>query len=244
MRVFLAGGSGVIGRSLVPLLRDAGHAVTALTRTREGSDRLAAQGVAAIIGDVFDRAALEQAVVDAAPEVVMHQLTDLAGGIDPQSPEATLRRNARLRREGTANLTGAARAAGVKRVIAQSIAWAYAPKEPPYQEADPLDIQAEGPRAISVRDGVIPLEDAILDQPDFDGIVLRYGQLYGPGTWSAAPSGTAPVHVDAAAYAAFLAMDRGGPGAYNIADQGGAVAIGKAVSELGWRQDFRLRQHG
>jgi nucleoside-diphosphate-sugar epimerase len=155
-----------------------------------------------------------------------------------------LTRNARLRREGTANLVRAARAAGARRVIAQSIAWAYAPKALPYREDDPLDVHATGDRAISVREGVVPLEAAVLGQRDFEGVVLRYGQLYGPGTWAAKPSGAMPVHVDAAAHAAFLAIDRGRPAAYNIADRDGAVAIDRAVAELAWNPEYRLGLHG
>lgn len=240
LRIFLAGASGAIGHSLVPLLRDAGHAVTGTTRTIEGRARLEALGIDAVVVDVFDSNALGQAVAAAEPEVVIHQLTDLSAGMDPASQQETRKRNARLRREGTANLVQAARAAGAKRVIAQSIAWAYAPKTPPYSEVDPLDIRATGPNAISVGEGVVPLEHAILQQGDFEGIVLRYGQLYGPGTWSAEPSGASPVHVDAAAYAAFLAVDHGRPGIYNIADPGGEVLIDLALAELGWRPDFRL----
>jgi nucleoside-diphosphate-sugar epimerase len=194
--------------------------------------------------DVFDRDALERAVLAAAPDVVIHQLTDLAGGIDPQSPEEATKRNARLRREGTANLVAAAQAAGAKRLIAQSIAWAYAPKDLPFRETDPLDVHAEGTRAISVSAGVVPLENAVLKQGAFVGIVLRYGQLYGPGTWSAEPTGSAPVHVDAAAYAAFLAIDHGHAGAYNIAEPGGAVAIDRALADLSWRPEFRLTKRG
>ncbi len=238
-RVFLAGATGIIGKSLVPVLRDAGHLVIGTTRTTEGKARLEAMGIQAAIINVFDAQALEKAVTTAAPDVLIHQLTDLSAGIDPAAPEEATRRNAHLRRQGTANLVRAARAAGVKRVIAQSIAWAYAPKPLPFTEDDPLDMNATGVRAISILEGVVPLESAVLDQADFEGVVLRYGQLYGPGTWSAEPDGTAPVHVEAAAYAAYLAVDHGRPGAYNIADRGGAVAIDKALRELGWRPDFR-----
>jgi nucleoside-diphosphate-sugar epimerase len=131
------------------------------------------------------------------------------------------------------------RAAGAKRLIAQSIAWAYAPKTPPYVESDALDAQASGARGLTVGQGVIPLENAVLDQPDFVGVVLRYGYLYGPGTWSGAtPQGPSCVHVDAAAHAALLALDRG-KGAYNIAEPGGEAAADKAIAELGWRDEFR-----
>jgi nucleoside-diphosphate-sugar epimerase len=210
----------------------------------EGKARLEAFGIETAVIDVFDREALQQAVERAAPEVIVHQLTDLAAGLDPKVQDETLKRNARLRREGTANLVQAARAVGAKRLIAQSIAWAYARKASPWREDDPLDVGATGLRAISVRDGVVPLEKAVLDQGDFEGLVLRYGQLYGPGTWSSQPTGAAPVHVDAAAHAAFLAVARGRPAAYNIAEPGGAVAIDRAVAELGWRPEFRLDPHG
>ncbi len=210
----------------------------------EGKAKLEALGIEAAVIDVFDREALGQVVKRAAPEVIVHQLTDLAAGLDPKVQDETLKRNARLRREGTANLVQAAKAAGARRLVAQSIAWAYAPKASPWREDDPLDAGATGLRAISVRDGVIPLEKAVLDQGDFEGLVLRYGQLYGPGTWFAEPTGAAPVHVEAAAHAAFLAVARGRPAAYNVADRGGAVAIDRAVAELGWRPEFRLDPHG
>jgi len=87
-----------------------------------------------------------------------------------------------------------------------------------------------------------PLERVFLDQSAFVGIVPRYGQLYGPGTWSAEPTGSAPLHVEVAACAAFLAIDHGGSGAYNIAQPGGAIVIEKAVAELGWHHDFRLTE--
>lgn len=245
MRLFLAGASGVIGRSLIPLLRDAGHSVTGMTRTAEGRTRLEALGARAEIVDVFDAGALEGAVRRASPDVVIHQLTDLSdlsASLDPAAQDAVRKRNARLRREGTANLAQAARLAGARRLVAQSIAWAYAPKDTPHREDDPLDLTATGARAISIGEGIVPLEDMVLQDSAFEGIVLRYGELYGPGTWSTEPNGTAPVHVEAAAYAAFLAADRGRPGAYNIAEPGGAVSSDKAITELGWRPDFRLSE--
>lgn len=238
MRIFLAGATGAVGRSLIPLLRNAGYAVTGMTRTTEGMTALDALGAHPVIADVYDIDALEGAITAAAPDVLIHQLTDLSGGVDAEGA----RRNARLRREGTTNLMRAARSAGVRRVIAQSIAWAYAPKATPCSESDPLDIEATGQRAVTVLEAVAPLESAVLDQGDFEGIVLRYGQFYGPGTWSSGPSGSSPVHVEAAAFAAALAVDRGKPGIYNIAEPGGAVTIDKALDELGWCPDFRISQ--
>jgi nucleoside-diphosphate-sugar epimerase len=243
LRIFLAGASGVVGRALAPLLRDAGHIVTGATRTHEGQSRLETMGIQAVIVDVFDGEILKEAVVRAKPDVVIHQLTDLAAGLTPETQDEVLRGNARVRREGTANLVAAARAAGVKRLIAQSIAFVYAPKTPPYLESDPLDTEAAGPFAETIRDGVVPLETSVLGHRDFEGIVLRYGQFYGPGAWTAEPSGASPVHVEAAAYAAFLAVDRGKPGIYNIAEPGGDVSVDKALNELGWRPDFRLTAH-
>jgi hypothetical protein len=162
-------------------------------------------GIGAVVVDVFDAGALKKALWAASPDVVIHQLTDLSGDHDAASIEGKLRGNARLRREGTANLVAAA-----------------------------------GQRAITISEGVVPLESAILEQAAFDGVILRYGQLFGPGTWTAEPTGAAPLHVEAAAYAAFLAVSRGRPGVYNIANRGGALTIDKALSELGWLPDFRL----
>ena len=123
--------------------------------------------------------------------------------------------------------------------MAQSIAWAYAPGAEPHAEADPLDAGAEGEDGINVQ-GLIALEDLALKSPPLEGVVLRYGQLYGPGTASDRPSNHAPVHVDAAAYAALLAIDHGDPGIYNIAQSNRHVATEKARVELGWTPDFRL----
>jgi hypothetical protein len=124
-------------------------------------------------------------------------------------------------------------------MVAQSIAWAYAPGPEPHGEEDPLDAAAEGSRRISVG-GVVALEDRTLRSPPLEGLVLRYGQLYGPGTGSDAPTGSAPLHVDAAAYAALLALDRGAPGAFNIAEPNAYAATTKARADLGWDAAFRL----
>lgn len=86
----------------------------------------------------------------------------------------------------------------------------------------------------------MPLERAVLETPAIEGVILRYGQLYGPGTWTETPDGTSPLHVDAAAYAAFLALDRGGAGIYNIADAGSEVRNSKALAILGWDPEFRM----
>jgi nucleoside-diphosphate-sugar epimerase len=150
-----------------------------------------------------------------------------------------LARNARIRVEGTRNLVAAARKAGARRLIAQSIAWVYAPGQRPCREDHPLDLDAQGDRAVSVR-GVESLERQILEASPMEGLVLRYGRLYGPGSGAAAPPPAPAVHVDAAAYAALLAIDHGEPGIFNIADPNGEVSSEKAGAELGWRADSRM----
>ena len=239
MRIFLAGATGVIGRRLIPLLLEEGHDVTGTTRSAGKVAELQTQGVDAVVIDVFDGAALREAVVRARPEVLIHQLTDLPDVVDPALMAEVLARNARLRIDGTANLVAAAQAAGARRLIAQSIAFAYAPGPEPHTEDDTL-VSGEGaaPAAVTGR-GVRALETAVLAAPGMEGIVLRYGRLYGPGTWNT-PNARARLHVDAAAQAARLAITRGAPGAYNIAEDDGAVSIEKARRALGFDPAFRL----
>ena len=238
-RIFLAGAAGAIGMRMLPLLREAGHRVVGTTRSAAKAETLRAQGVEAVLVDVFDAEALSHAVKAARPDVVIHQLTDLPKNLEPSLMGQAISRNARIRSDGTRNLVGAAKAAGARRLVAQSIGWAYAPGPEPHAESDPLDAEAEGDRGITMR-GVIALEELVLRSPPLDGIVLRYGQLYGPGTHSAVPSKVSPVHVDAAAYAAVLAIDRGRPGAYNVAQPNQHIATEKAARELGWDPDFRI----
>jgi nucleoside-diphosphate-sugar epimerase len=240
VRIFLAGASGAIGRRLTPLLLAAGHTVTGTTRSADKAEELNGRGVEPAIVDVFDSNALRGAIVGARPDVVIHQLTDLPQVFDPARLTDWLKRNARLRVEGTANLVAAAQAAGVRRLIAQSVAFAYADGPEPHGENDPLaSVEGDTPGAISAR-GVRALEEVVVHAQGIDGIVLRYGRLYGPGTWSVAASGRAALHVDAAAKAALLAMTRGSPGIFNIAEDDGAVAIEKARKELGFDPTFRM----
>ena len=236
-RIFLAGASGAIGRRLIPQLLAAGHQVTGSTRQAAKAEDLRRLGADPVVVDVFDRAELRGAVTAARPEIVIHQLTDLPAGLDPSRMGEAIARNARIRDEGTSKLVDAAKAAGVRRLIAQSIAWAYAPGPEPHAETDPLDGGAEGGRAVSVG-GVIALERHVLDAP-MTGIVLRYGHLYGPGTGADAGADPA-LHVDAAAYAALLAVEKGAQGAFNVAEPNNHVTTDKAVRELGWDAGFRL----
>ena len=237
MRIFLAGASGAIGRRLTPLLLAAGHTVTGTTRTPKTARELEAAGVHAAVVDVFDADALKRAVTQARPEIVIHQLTDLPRVFDEAQLAASYPRIARIRTEGTRNLIAAAQAASARRFIVQSIAFGYAPGAEPHAETDPLNL-ADGPRVVTVR-GAATMEEQVLAS-GMEAIVLRYGLLYGPGTWTEGPSRKPPLHVDAAAQAALLAVTRGKPGIYNIADDDGTVSIEKARAELGFDPAFRL----
>lgn len=239
-KVFLAGAAGAIGRRLVPLLLQDGWQVVGTTRSADKAEALAAAGVQPVVVDVFDAQALQRAVAHAQPAVVLHQLTDLPAGLDPARMGEAIVRNARIRSEGTANLVAAALAARVPRIVAQSIAWAYAPQARPIREEDPLDLGAESSRAISVR-GVAELERHVLESPPLAGIALRYGHLYGPGTGADSASALPSLHVDAAAWAAVLAIERGEPGIYNIADPGPQLDTSKARTQLAWSAAWRPR---
>lgn len=239
MKVFVAGSTGAIGRRLVPILLKNGITVAGSTRNPEKVDALKEIGVAPYLVDVYDAAALKSALAEFCPDVVIHQLTDLPPNLEPAQMLAGIKRNARIRRDGTQHLVDAAVAAGSKRIIAQSIAWAYAPGPGPHPESDPLDVNAAEPRSISVA-GVVALEAAVLRAAGMTPIVLRYAQIYGPGTGTEAPKERLSVHVDAAAHAAFLAIARGGAGVYNIAEQDVAVTSAKARKDLGWKAEYRL----
>lgn len=240
MRIFLAGAAGAVGTRLVPLLVGAGHEVWGTTRSREKADALRAAGATPVVVDVYDRAALLRAVREARPDVVMHQLTDLPKSLAGPPSEAVLAANARVREEGGRNLVDAALAAGARRFVAQSLAWVYAPGREPHTEDDPLDIGAGG---TSLR-GVVALERMTLGSPPLEGVVLRYGQLYGPGTWNTAQGGRVPVHVDAAAHAALLALDTPHLGVFNIAEEKGLVSSERARRLLGWDPGVRLPAAG
>jgi nucleoside-diphosphate-sugar epimerase len=237
MRIFLAGASGAIGRRLVPLLLRAGHEVTGTTRSAETGTELVRAGVTPAVLDVFDAPAVIDAVRAARPQIIIHQLTDLPREFDEARVVASYARNARIRIEGTRNLIAAAQAVSARRFIVQSIAFAYAAGGEPHPETDPLNL-ADPARAVTVK-GAADMEQQVLGCPGIDAIVLRYGLLYGPGTWTATPGRKPALHVDAAAQAALLAVTRGDPGTYNVADDDGAVSIAKARAELGFDPQFR-----
>jgi nucleoside-diphosphate-sugar epimerase len=237
VRIFLAGAGGAIGRRLTPLLRAVGHEVIGSTRSAGKADAIAKLGAEPVVVDVYDAAALARAVKAATAQAIIHQLTDLPFAPGTPQYEEGLTRNARLRVEGTRNLVAAAKAANVARMIAQSIGFVYAPGPGARVESDPL-LPAEGAIAQTVN-AVAALERAVLAMPE--GIVLRYGFFYGPGTWSQQGKTRTPaIHIDAAAQAALLALERGTPGIYNIAENDPGLSSVKAIRELGFDAGFRI----
>jgi nucleoside-diphosphate-sugar epimerase len=193
-------------------------------------------GIEPVVVDVFDESRLRDVVVRANPSVVVHQLTDLPTGLDRGRMAEARIRNARIRETGTRNLVAAAVAAGAARMVAQSIAFAYAPGPMPYREDAPLNL--DDPDIGMTAAAVASLERQVLEAP-LTGVILRYGRFYGPGTGFTEPPGRGPLHVDAAAHAARQAVTRGAAGIYNVAEEDGTVSCGKAVSILAWSPKFR-----
>ena len=236
MRVFVAGASGAIGKPLMRRLVAAGHNVTGTTRHEARAEEIRAVGAKAVVCDVFDRDALEAAVKEAAPEVVVNQLTSLPQDFNPKKIDYGPTN--RVRKEGGRNLMAAARAVGARRYVTQSIAFIYAPEGDwvkdeearPFEEAPPpFD---EGERAMLAH------EREVLGTEGIEGAVLRYGQFYGPATYYTPGSGSIAkqvekrmlpvigpgtgtssfIHVEDAASATVAALDRGAPGIYNVTD--------------------------
>lgn len=220
MRVFVAGASGAIGRRLVPKLIEAGHEVTGMTRSEASAERLRAAGASAVVVDVFDRSALGAAVAGARPEAVVNQLTALPERLDFRKGDPYEATN-RLRTEGTRNLLGAARSAGARRFVCQSIAFL---------------LETSGAFGNATR-AVREMEEAVVHADGLDGLVLRYGFFYGPGTYYADDGSTTAevrrrrmpvvgkgtgvfsfIHVDDAADATVAALEHGAPGVYDVVD--------------------------
>ncbi len=237
MRVFLAGATGVIGRRLLPMLLAEGHEVSAMTRSPEKLAGLRDSGAEAVLADALDPDAMRTVVGAARPDAVIHQLTSIPAHINPRTMVRDFAMNDRLRTDGTAILVAAAREADAGLLIAQSIAFAYAPGPPGtiHRESDPLIAEAQAPPSFrrSAR-AIAELESRVRDAR---GIVLRYGYFYGPGSAvSRAGSmggdlarrrlpvvggGTGVwsfVHVDDAARATIAALDGAQPGVYNVVD--------------------------
>jgi nucleoside-diphosphate-sugar epimerase len=245
MKVFVAGATGVLGRALVPQLVARGHEVVGMTRSASKQDLLRSLGARPVVADALDPDAVAQAVGSAEPEVIVHQLTALSGKMsirDARHPErfsGAIMTN-RLRSEATDHLLAAGHAMGARRFVAQSFgAFRFARTGSPVQtEADPLDPDPPGPRQPGL-EAILYLEQAVTTIEWGEGLALRYGSFYGPGTGisldpDAVMAGPirkrrfpivgdgggvwSHVHIEDAAAATAIAVERGQPGIYNVVD--------------------------
>lgn len=238
MKVFVAGATGAIGRRLVPQLVERGHEVTGMTRTPEKLAQVEEAGAKPALADALDPEAVAHVVAEADPDVVVHQLTAIPASMDMRHMDRTFAATNRLRTEATDVLLSAARAAGAKRFVAQSFgSWPYERTGGQIKsEDDPFD--PDPPAGVRETAAAIRyLERAVLGAGGLDGIVLRYGGFYGPGT-SLSSEGEIPeavrkrrfpvvgkgtgvwsfIHIEDAASATVAAIERGEPGVYNITD--------------------------
>ncbi len=237
MRVLVAGATGAIGRPLVTRLLASGHELLALTRSPSKADGLRAAGAEAVLCDVLDPSAARGAVLAARPEAVIDELTDLPVEYDPRKLKAAYARNDRVRREGTGALLAAAREAQVRRYVVQSVSFLLAPTGPAVQDEDGAPfLDAPGGFGGSVRT-LLHNEQAVIGADELAGIALRYGYLYGPGTYYA-PGGSiaelarrrrfpivgggtgvfSHLHVDDAATATVAALESDAVGVFNVVD--------------------------
>lgn len=265
MRIFVAGATGAIGRYLVPKLVEGGHEVVGLTRREAGRARLREMGAAAVVADALDREGIARAVADAEPDVLVHQLTALSGSLDMRHFDRDFEPTNRLRTAGTDHLLSAARESGVRRFVAQSFAgWPYARTGGAVRtEEDPLDPDPL-PAMRRTHAAIRHLEEAVTGPDWTEGIVLRYGAFYGPGTsialdpdgqhvalirrraFPVVGGGTGVwsfVHVGDAAAAAVGVVERGRPGLYNIVDDEPAPVaewLPALAAAVGAKRPFRL----
>jgi nucleoside-diphosphate-sugar epimerase len=240
MRVFVAGATGALGTQLVPQLVASGHEVVGMTRTPSKQQALRAMGARPVVADALDPDAVARAVAEAEPEVIVHQLTALSGPLDLRRPDRFFAMTNRLRTEGTDHLLAAGRAVGARRFVAQSYAgWPFARTGGPVKdETDPLD--PDPPRALrATLDAILHVEEAVTGITWGEGLVLRYGGFYGPGTSLSLEPGAAAVesvrkrqfpvigdgggiwsfvHIEDAAAATAAAVERGHAGIYQIVD--------------------------
>jgi nucleoside-diphosphate-sugar epimerase len=238
MRIFVAGATGAVGKRLVPLLAANGHEVVGTTRSAERTEAIRAMGAEPAVLDVLDRDGVMAAVVRAEPEVVVHQATAISNLRSMRNVDRVFADTNRLRTEGTDHLLEAARAAGARRLVAQSYAgWPYARTGGPVKtEEDPLD--ANPPASFRrTLEAIRHLETTVTGAGDIEGVVVRYGGLYGPGTsfepgaehyrmlmrrqFPIVGSGAGVwsfLHIDDAASATMAAIETGAPGIYNVVD--------------------------
>jgi nucleoside-diphosphate-sugar epimerase len=262
VRVFFAGASGVIGRTLLPRLVEEGHEVAALTRSPDKAKALREAGAEPVVADALDADALAAAVSVARPEGVINHLTDLPQRMTPGAIKEGMARTDRMRTAGTANLIEAARAAGARRIVAQSIAFAYPPGGSGLRdETDPLFLQGPAPFDDTVG-AATELERAVTNAEGLEGVALRFGFWYGPGTAYASDGHLANearrrrlpvvgggsavwsfVHVDDVAGATIAALDKGEPGIYNVVDDDPAPTrewVPAFAEAVGAKRPFRM----
>jgi 2-alkyl-3-oxoalkanoate reductase len=240
MKLFVAGATGAIGKQLLPMLVEQGDEVTGMTRNPAKQDLIRQLGARPVVADALDPEAVAQAVAEAEPEVVMHQLTAIDAGSVRRSIDKAFAQTNRLRTEGTDHLVAAAKAAGARRFIAQSFAgWPYKRAGGSIKtEEDPLDDSPPKPVRQTLA-AIRYLEDAVTRAEGIEGLALRYGGFYGPGTsLGLNPDGEqiemlrkrrlpvvgsgagiwSLIHIEDAAAAAAAAVERGEPGVYNVVD--------------------------
>src|SRR6478736_5060117 len=236
MKIFVAGGTGAIGRPLIAKLLAEGHAVVALTRSPEKAQALVQRGIEPAIADVFDTDAVKAVVSRAQPEVVIEQLTALPRTYTPESMNAAAALNNRIRLEGGGKVLAAAQAAGVRRYLRQSVAFYAIPGPGLADEDTPLAFNASPAVAAGARE-ISELEHRLLGNPKIEGIAMRYGFFYGPGTWFNPDGDVAQqvrqqqfpivgngegvwswLHIEDAAIATVAAAELGNPGIYLIAN--------------------------
>jgi nucleoside-diphosphate-sugar epimerase len=238
MKVFIAGATGAIGSRLVPELVWHGHEVVGTTRTPWKAERLAQLGATPVVLDALDEVAVKDAVAAAAPEVVVHQLTAIPESFNPRKIDQAFGATNRLRTEGMDHLVDAARAVGARRFVAQSFAaWTSARTGGPVKtEDDP--VEAAPPTGVrGTLEAILYVERTLREATDLEGIALRYGGFYGPGTsmgeggsivemvrkrrFPVVGAGDAVwsfIHIDDAAAATVAAIEGGRPGIYNVTD--------------------------
>ena len=235
MKVFVAGASGAIGRPLVRQLVAAGHEVTGMTRREERAEEIRGAGAEAVVCDAFDAEALRHAVVAASPEVVLHALTALPARFKARGDY--LAATNRVRVEGTRNLVAAAKAAGARRIVAESVAFFYEPQGNWIKDEEAQLYRDPPGRFAPARDALVVLEREVTGAEGLEGVVLRFGWFYGPGTYYDRGGSLAEetlkrrnpivgggkgtfsfIHVDDAAAAFVAAIDHGAPGIYNVVD--------------------------
>jgi 2-alkyl-3-oxoalkanoate reductase len=262
MKIFLAGGTGAIGKRLIPMLIKAGHQVVASTRSRDKSEGLQAAGAQPVVVDGLDRAAVKEAVTAVRPELIVHQMTALANVRRLRKFDDEFAVTNELRTRGTEYLLEAAQAAGARSLIAQSFTGWPNHREGSRikSEDDPLDPNPPETMSKSL-DAIRRLEAMVAGAAGIVGIVLRYGMLYGPGT-ALAPGGEMlkmvrhrklPIvgegsgvwsflHVDDAVLATVLAIERGTAGIYNIVDSE-PVEVSVWLPELALTLDAKPPYH-